>query len=335
MIYNFLVIFILSQVASFCESDANVGASNHSVMDSEFSSSRAYSVIESNGQLVLVGNDIGQAIIEKLGVDPVKMIATGQAGMKAIALGTGFLTVGQWDSNIIRWDGSSKKAVYTLKLFDGLSAALASHGDEVAVAGANVDKNAAVSEYDDYVPLLPGQLFSISPNGEYQQLFSLPKGQIDKMAMGKGWLVFQNSEKPGKLFLLKDKKPEEIALGGDEPTLSMIEDQNKAVLMNSKEILEFDPGTGDLKVIFSFPEDLDFFLLEIAVVQKELFVMSSKGVISLPSMNNITNAEEQPADIAVHNNSLLILWPDGRVDQYDVHKKELKRVYDLGKKGSG
>jgi hypothetical protein len=249
--------------------------------------------------------------------------AHGDGGPLAI-VGDDFASSGGWDPSVALWDGVNPAPRYALKLFDGRVMALASQGDHLIVAGANrMPLPAGNNREKDKIYLQPGELMSISPEGRASQLPFSAAGQINSLAAGLNWLVATDSARPAQLFhLLGGGKQDSFELQ-EGPATAMAAAGEELFFATLAGIWVVDVKTLGSRLYAALDADSPR-VLALQTVGRFLFGATSEGIVRWPDGSHFTGDGRQPAGMARHGDSLLVLWSGGLLEQRNPKTAEVE-----------
>lgn len=275
--------------------------------------------VASNGSVILVADRAGSLLFlswpETAGeANPFgpAIKAYGDGG-PLVAVGSDFATSGGWDPAVTLWDGSSLKARYQLRLFDGRVTALAAQADHLLIAGANRAPAPAQSAKGDEIFLHPGQLFRVGPDGQTDQL-SLPvKGQITALVAGEGWLAAIDSGQEDRLSLLRQDRSDILLLSGG-PATALAAGRGALYMADLAGVWRVDLDTLERRSLVTFTAD-SLRILMIQAVGDALYGATSEGLVRWPGEVLDQEPGRQPVSLARHGGHLLVLWPGGLLEQ--------------------
>lgn len=248
---------------------------------------------------------------------------SGLSRMLAIGIGENVATIGQWLPTMKTWIPNSGKAVMEIPVFTGKASALAASKDSVWVAGADIDKSHGSISKKDHVPLLEEKIMELSPSGQMVQLKTGPIGRVNHICGGKGWLLFTEKDKPGKISLIKNEKIESLSFPGGL-LKATARQGDKVVLGSQKGFWNFDPTTLKFELVAKSKDDEPAPLF-ICICGEKIFSATSKGVFDIYNKNAIGRVGQQPYAMNCYGESLLILWPKGELEQWNTKTYMLEK----------
>jgi len=258
---------------------------------------------------------------------PTLIHDTGLSRILAISANEKVATIGQWLPTLKIWPIGSSEVETEIPVFTGKASAIAAFGNTLWIAGADKDTSATAHPKKDNVPLLTEKIVKIEPGGRPVQLSMGAIGRVSHLCAGEEWLLFSEKDKPETLSFFKNEKLSRMAFPGGQIT-AMTSMSEKVMLASQKGLWQYDPRTQKFDLIVNLNED-DPVPLQLSVVNDKTFVSTSEGVWLAPERQPIGRSGTQPYAISVFKNSLLILWPNGELEQWNPASLTLENTVKL------
>ncbi len=223
---------------------------------------------------------------------------------------SGFAAIGRWNTNLISWNANSnEQKILSPQLFKGRSNALYYHNSTIYVSGADKVENDNSNDSKDQVKLLQGVLYSIKLNGQFEKVELNNEGQITHLLVGDGWMawidgLFENT------IMVKSDKNGIHNFNCKTPITSICTDEKLIYCADSDGIFSIDPESMKKKELYQF-ESIDFQILKLVKLDNHFYGMTSEGVFEIQEEKKMNKKEDQPIDIGVYKNEIIVLWHDG------------------------
>src|SRR5690606_27285807 len=252
---------------------------------------------------------------------------SGLGRILCVAINEKVATIGQWLPTLKTWAADNREAETEIPFFTGKASAIAAFGDTLWIAGADKDTSNTSHSNKDYVQLLPEKIVKFEPGGQPQQLNIGTIGRISHLCAGGNWLLFTEKDKPESLSFFKNKKLSRLIYPGG-PVTAMTRIGGKALLGSQKGLWQYDPSTQNLDLLLNFNEH-EPVPIQLSVVNNKIFFSNSDGVRLAPERLPVGRSGVQPSSICAFNDSLLILWPNGELEQWGKAALTLEKTVKL------
>ncbi|MBQ4818568.1 hypothetical protein [Aquimarina sp. MMG016] len=304
---NSLILLILSVGFVQCQTKKEIKKNQPMNSDGDF-----WHAITTNNNQIFVAGDMGTMVWIDTENEVIKKAKTDLDRPYIATLNNGFVAVGQWNTNLLKWNSKYEKQL-SIRLFDGCITALSTSRNEIYVAGANKDStfsDTISTKHKDYVRLLPGSIFKITEDGVSLKIDIKSEGQIVDLVSDENWITWiDNKEKNSLKIKFKDTEKQFINPNGDINALCKID--KTLYYLDEKGIAQLDPNNMEYTYLYDF--NLDLKVLKMIGHKKRFYLMTSEGVFLIPGKIKINKGEFQPADISMYNNDVLIIKKDGTI----------------------